>query len=334
MKDAKFELEVDGERVVISEPQKIIFPSLRKTKLDLARYYCLVAEGCLVGVRDRPMVLKRFLEGADQDFFYQQRAPDKIPDYVRTCRMHFPNGRSADQVVCANRPALIWVINRGCIDLNPWPVRSNDTDHSDELRLELEPASQSEFATVRQVALTAKGVLEEHGLVGFPRTSGTGGMQINVRIYTRWTYYEVRRAALALAREIVRRAPQLATSAWWAEERQGIFVNYNQNARDRTAAAAYSIRPTRDAQVSTPLNWAEVPLVDPASFTIDTVPARLARIGDPGADIDNHPGNLASLLELSHQDESGQLGGLPWPAHFPKEDGDPRRVKPVRTRRA
>ena len=330
----KLEIEVAGHTVTISNPDKVFFPTLGKTKLDVVRYYQVVAEGALCGVRNRPMVLKRFVDGADKEPFFQKRAPANMPDFLRTCTILFPSGRSADETVCDNPAALLWVVNLGCIDLNPWPVREDDVDHPDELRIDLDPTPEADFAMVREVALVARDVLTDYGLIGFPKTSGSRGIHINVRIERRWSFTQVRRAALALAREVERRVPKLATSAWWKEERHGVFVDFNQNARDRTVASAYSIRPTADARVSTPLRWDEVPTVDPSAFTIGTVPERWARIGDPAADIDAHAGSLDGLLDLSRRDEEGGLGDAPWPPHFPKGDGEPTRVAPSRKRKS
>lgn len=332
-KEAKHELEIGGHTVLISSPSRVVFPKLGKTKLDVVNYFAAVAEGAVTGVRGRPMILKRFLDGAEQEPFYQKRAPKNLPEYVHTCRIAFPSGRTADEVVVDNPAALLWCINLGCLDLNPWPVREDDTDHPDELRIDLDPTPEADWGMVREVALVVREVLKDHDLVGFPKTSGSRGMHINVRLERKWNFLQVRRAALALAREVERRAPRLATSAWWKEERHGVFVDYNQNARDRTVASAYSVRPTDDARVSTPLHWEEVATVDPARFTLDTVPLRYAEIGDPGADIDRHVGSLDRLLQLSVQDELGGLGDAPWPPHFPKGDGEPRRVQPSRRKK-
>ncbi len=325
-------LEVAGREVKVTNPDKVFFPHIGKTKLDLVQYYLSVAEGALRGVRNRPMVLKRFPNGAEEEPFFQKRAPAERPPWVRTCLIRFPSGRSAQEVVCIDAADLAWVINLGCIDLNPWPVRTDDVDHPDELRIDLDPTPQASWADVRQVALEARKVLDEQGLIGFPKTSGSRGIHVNVRIQPNWSFTQVRRAALALAREVERRRPDLATSAWWKEERHGVFIDYNQNARDRTVASAYSVRPTRDARVSCPLLWEEVAEVDPAAFTIDTVPPRFARMGDPAAAIDEHAGSLEGLLDLSARDEAGGLGDAPWPPHFPKMAGEPARVQPSKRR--
>jgi bifunctional non-homologous end joining protein LigD len=325
-------LEVDGHEVVVTNPDKVFFPRLGTTKLDLVRYYLAVAEGALRGVRDRPMSLKRYPNGADTKPFFQKRAPPNLPPYVRTHVVEFPSGRSAEEVVCSNAAALAWVVNLGCIDLNPWPVRVSDVDRPDELRVDLDPTPEASWSDVRAVALVARDVLAEVGLIGYPKTSGSRGIHINVRIRPRWGFDEVRRCAVALAREVERRAPAIASSKWWKEERHGVFLDYNQNARDRTVASAYSVRPTPDARVSTPLAWDEVPEVDPARLTIATVPERLRRLGDPAASIDERPGSLEGLLELVARDERAGLGDVPWPPHYVKAEGEPPRVAPSRRR--
>ncbi len=327
-------LDVEGHDVVVTNPDKLFFPHAGKTKLDLVRYYLAVASGALTGVRDRPMVLKRFPNGAEAPPFFQKRAPSGRPPWVPTHVISFPSGRTAEEVVCSTSACLAWVVNLGCIDLNPWPVRVHDVDHPDELRVDLDPSPGATWGDVRDVALMARQVLAEHGLVGYPKTSGSRGMHINVRIQPRWGFGEVRRCALALAREIERRIPEIATSAWWKEERHGVFVDYNQNARDRTVASAYSVRPTRDARVSCPVAWDEVPEVDPSRFTMDTVPERLARLGDVAGTIDDRAGSLESLLELVERDEARGVGDAPWPPHFAKATGEPTRAAPSRRRRS
>ena len=276
MAEPKMVLELAGREVAISNPSKVFFPRAGVTKLDMVRYYLAVAPGALGGVRGRPMALKRFVNGAESEPFFQKRAPEKRPDWIGTVELRFPSGRTADEVVVTDEAALAWVINLGCIDLNPHPVRAADLDHPDELRVDLDPVPGVEWPQIRDVALVARDVLADFGLTGWPKTSGSRGMHIYARIQPRWEFGEVRRAAVAVAREIERRAPELATSKWWKEERHGVFVDYNQNAKDRTVASAYSIRPVADARVSTPLTWAEVPSCDPAEYTIDTVPARFA----------------------------------------------------------
>jgi bifunctional non-homologous end joining protein LigD len=327
-------LELDGIEITITNPDKIFFASLGKTKLDVVNYYLSIADGALNGLRDRPMNLKRFPNGAESEPFYQKRAPTPRPAWVRTATVTFPSGRTADEVVCSDRATLAWVVNLGCIDLNPWPVRMADVDHPDELRVDLDPQPDASWDDVRRVALVAREVLEENGLVGFPKTSGSRGIHINVPIEARWSFEDVRRAAVALAREMERRAPDLATSAWWKEERHGVFMDYNQNARDRTVAAAYSIRPRPDARVSTPLSWDEVPNVDASAFTIDSVPERFAQVGDAAADIAAHAGRLDGLLALSDRDTANGLQDAPWPPHYPKAEGEPLRAQPSRRRRA
>lgn len=326
------ELEVDGRIVRVTNPDKVYFPAAGHTKLDLVRYYLAVAEGALRGIRNRPMALKRYPDGAEGDFFYQKRAPANRPPFVRTVTLRFPSGRTADEVVVDDAAGLAWVVNLGCIDLHPHPVRADDLDHPDELRVDLDPVPGVPWATVRQVALVAREALKAVGLVGWPKTSGSRGIHINVRIERRWTYPEVRRAALALARDIERRAPALATSKWWKEERHGVFVDYNQNAKDRTVASAYSVRPTPDARVSMPLRWEEVADVEPEAFTLATVPGIVAERGDAAAGIDEAAGSLEALLELAARHEAEGLGDAPWPPHYRKQPGEPPRVQPSRRR--
>ena len=304
-------LEIGGHEVTISNPQKVYFPDAGYTKLDVVQYYLAVADGALTGVRGRPMALKRFVDGITKEPFFQKRAPDNTPDWIRTAELTFPSGRTADEIVVDETAALAWVVNLGCIDLNPHPVRADDLDHPDELRVDLDPIPGIEWPQIRDVAMTCKEALEAVGLVGWPKTSGSRGIHINVRIERRWTYPEVRRAALALARDVEARMPGKATSKWWKEERVGVFLDYNQNAKDRTVASAYSIRPLPDARVSTPLSWDEVPTCEAEAFTITTVPARFAK-GDPGAGIDEAVGSLDALLELSQRHEAEGLGDAPW----------------------
>jgi DNA ligase D len=326
-------LQLDGQEVTITNPDKIFFPGLGKTKLDVVNYYLAVADGALTGVRDRPMNLKRFPNGAESDPFFQKRAPTPRPSWVRTATVRFPSDRTADEVICSDRCSLAWVVNLSCIDLNPWPVRAADVEHPDELRVDLDPQPDASWDDVRKVALVARAVLEDHGLGGFPKTSGSRGIHINVPIEPRWSFEEVRRAALALAREMERRAPDIATSAWWKEERHGVFLDYNQNARDRTVASAYSVRPRPDARVSTPLTWDELPTVDASAFTIDTVPERFARLGDPAAEMHSKTGRLDGLLALADRDEANGLQDAPWPPHYPKAANEPIRAQPSRRRR-
>jgi DNA ligase D-like protein (predicted polymerase) len=328
MAEKKMVLELAGREVAISNPGKVFFPRTGHTKLDMVRYYLAVAPGALAGAGGRPMALKRFVNGADHDAFFQKRAPEKRPDWMQTVELRFPSGRTADEVVVADEAALAWVVNLGCIDLNPHPVRAADLDHPDELRVDLDPVPGVEWPQIRDVAMVAAGVLADFGLTGWPKTSGSRGIHVYARIVPQWSFGEVRRAAVAVAREIERRAPELATSKWWKEERHGVFVDYNQNAKDRTVASAYSIRPVPDARVSTPLTWAEVPTCDPASYTIDTVPSRFAAGGDPWAGMDEAAGSLDALLELAASDEAAGLPDAPWPPHYDKQAGEAPRVQP------
>ena len=326
-------VRVAGRDVSVTNPAKVYFPETGYTKLDLVRYYLAVADGALTGARGRPMALKRFVDGAAGQPFFQKRAPDNRPDWIRTAELTFPSGRTADEIVLDDAAGLVWVVNLGCIDLNPHPVRADDLDHPDELRVDLDPVPGVEWPQIREVALVAREALAAVGLVGWPKTSGSRGIHVNVRIERRWTYAEVRRAALALARDVERRAPGIATSKWWKEERHGVFLDYNQNARDRTVASAYSVRPLPDARVSMPLTWDEVPSVEPEAFTLATVPAIVARRGDAGAGIDAAVGSLDALLELSRRDEAAGLGDAPWPPNYVKQAGEPPRVQPSRKRR-
>jgi len=332
MADPKTVVEVAGRAVPVSNPGKVYFPRTGHTKLDMVQYYLAVAEGALGGVRGRPMALKRFVNGAEGEPFFQKRAPEKRPDWIETAQLSFPSGRTADEVVLQDAAGLVWVANLGCIDLNPHPVRALDLDHPDELRVDLDPVPGIEWPQIRSVALVARSVLADFGLTGWAKTSGSRGMHIYARIEPRWSFTDVRRAAVAVAREIERRAPDLATSKWWKEERHGVFVDYNQNAKDRTVASAYSIRPLPDARVSMPLTWDEVPSCDPAEFTIDTAPARFASVGDPWAEMDATAGSLEPLLELAARDEAAGLPDAPWPPHYDKQAGEQPRVQPSKRR--
>ncbi len=325
-------LEVAGHAVAISNPDKVFFPAAGHTKADLVRYYLAVADGALRGAAGRPMALKRYVNGAGGEFFFQKRAPRSRPGWIETVELAFPSGRTADEIVVQDAAQLLWIVNLGCIDLNPHPVRADDLEHPDELRVDLDPGPAVPWDDVRRVALVVRDVLSDHGLAGWPKTSGSRGIHVNVRIERRWEFDEVRRAALALAREVERRVPEIATSRWWKEERHGVFIDYNQNAKDRTVASAYSVRPMPDARVSTPLTWAEVPTVDPAAFTLATVPERFARLGDPGEGIDETTGSLDGLLDLSARQEAAGLGEAPWPPHYPKPADEPPRVMPSRRR--
>src|SRR5256884_1868172 len=327
-------LELAGHEVAVSNPSKVYFPRAGVTKLEMVRYYLAVAPGALGGVRGRPMAVKRFVSGGGAEPFFQKRAPEKRPDFVQTVELSFPSGRTADELVVTDEAALAWVINLGCIDLNPHPVRAADPDHPDELRVDLDPAPGVQWPQIRDVAMVAAGVLADYGLTGWPKTSGSRGMHIYARIEPRWEFGEVRSAAVAVAREIERRAPEIATSKWWKEERHGVFVDYNQNAKDRTVASAYSLRPVPDVRVSTPLTWDEVPSCDPAEFTIGTVPQRFARIGDPWAEMDEAAGSLDGLLELAARDEAAGLPDAPWPPHYEKQTGEAPRVQPSKRRSA
>jgi bifunctional non-homologous end joining protein LigD len=292
-------IEVAGFDVTVTNPGKVYFPRTGHTKLDLVNYYLSVAGGALTAVGDRPMALKRYVNGIEKEAFFQKRAPEKRPEWIETVELKYPSGRSAHEIVVRDAAQLAWVINLGCVDLHPHPVRSADVLHPDELRVDLDPVPGVPWAMVRDVALVAREVLADHGLVGWPKTTGSRGFHVYCRIAPAWTFRQVHRAAAALAREIAERAPDIATARWWKEERHGVFVDYNQNAKDRTTSAGYSVRPTPDARVSATLSWDEVPDCDPAEFTIDTVPARYASIGDPWRGIDDTAGSLDSLLELA-----------------------------------
>jgi DNA ligase D-like protein (predicted polymerase) len=327
-------LEVAGREVVITNPDKVFFSQAGHTKLDLARYYAAVAEGALRGIAGRPIVLKRYVDGAGGEPFFQKRAPERRPGWVETVELRFPSGRTAREIVVRDAAQLLWIVNLGCIDLNPHPVRADDLEHPDELRVDLDPGPGIGWDEVRRVTLLVRAVLEEHGLRGWPKTSGSRGMHVNVRIERRWSFDQIRRAALALAREVERRAPDRATSKWWKEERHGVFLDYNQNAKDRTVASAWSVRPTPDARVSMPLEWDEVAGCDPAAFTLATAPARFAARGDAAAGIDAAAGSLDALLELSRSQEAAGLGDAPWPPHYRKQRDEPPRVAPSRRKAA
>jgi bifunctional non-homologous end joining protein LigD len=326
-------LEVAGREVTITNPGKVFFPRTGLTKLDLVRYYMAVAEGALRGVVGRPMALKRYVNGAEGEFFFQKRAPTSRPDWVETIELSFPSGRTAHEIVVRDAAQLAWVVNLGCIDLNPHPVRVEDLDHPDELRVDLDPVPGVTWAQIREVALLTREVLEAFGLIGWPKTSGSRGFHVYCRIEQRWTFTEVRRAAVALAREVERQAPDLATSKWWKEERHGVFLDYNQNAKDRTVASAYSVRPTPDARVSTPLRWDEVADCEPEAFTMATVPERFGRMGDPWEEMDQSPGSLETLLDLAEQHGEAGFADAPWPPHFAKQAAEPPRVQPSKRKR-
>jgi bifunctional non-homologous end joining protein LigD len=328
-------LSIEGREVEVTNPAKFYFSSQAKvTKLELVQYYLSVAPGALAGIRDRPIVLKRFVNGAEAEAFYQKRAPEKRPAWLRTVTLSFPSGRTAEEVVVDDAAGLAWIANLGCIELHPHPVRSSDLHHPDELRIDLDPIPGVSWDDVRRVALEVRVFLDEVGLRGWPKTSGSRGMHVNVRIEPRWTFTEVRRAAVALSRTVERRAPSLASSKWWKEERHGVFLDYNQNAKDRTTCSAYSVRPLPDARVSTPVDWEEVPDCDPADFTIFTVPERFAKTGNPYAGMDASSGSLEKLLELADKDEAAGIADAPWPPHFRKMEGEPARVMPSRAKSA
>ena len=325
-------LHIDGHEVVVSNPEKILFPQPGHTKLDLVRYYLAVGDGALRAAGGRPTMLVRYPNGIDGEFFYQKRAPASRPDWIDVVTLRFPSGREADEVVPRSAAALAWMANLACLELHPHPVRADDLEHPDELRVDLDPVPGVPWRQVRDVARVVRATLHDLGLAGWPKTSGSRGIHVYVRIERRWTFTEVRRAALALAREVERRAPAIATSKWWKEERHGVFLDYNQNAKDRTVAAAYSVRPKPDARVSAPVTWQEIDDCDPADFTLATMPARFAALGDRHAEIDRHPRSLDGLLELSARHEREGLGDAPWPPHYRKQRGEPARVQPSRKR--
>ena len=333
--DAAEILVVEGREVRITHPDKPYFSKETKlSKIDVVRYYLAVAPGALGGIRDRPIVLKRFVNGAEGEAFYQKRAPENRPPWLRTATLSFPSGRTAEEIVVDDAAGLAWIVNLGCLELHPHPVRAADLEHPDELRVDLDPGPGVPWEDVRRVSLEVKALLDELGLRGWPKTSGSRGIHVNVRIEPRWTFAEVRGAAIALSREIERRAPTIATSKWWKEERHGVFLDYNQNAKDRTTCSAYSVRPLPDARVSTPLRWEEVPECEPADFTVLTVPERLRALGDPHASMDESPGSLEALLDLAGRDEASGLGDAPWPPHYRKMDGEAPRVAPSRAKGA
>jgi len=323
---------VAGRDVTISNPRKVLFPQAGYTKLDLARYYLAVADGALRGARGRPTVLVRYPNGIDGEFFYQKRAPDSRPPWVEVVALSFPSGRTAEEVVPRDAATLVWMANLACLELHPHPVRALDLDHPDELRIDLDPVPGVPWSQLREVAHVVRATLDDLGLVGWPKTSGSRGMHVYVRIHQQWTFAQVRRAALAFAREVERRAPALATSKWWKEERQGVFLDYNQNAKDRTIASAYSVRPKPDARVSAPLTWDEIDSCEPEDFTLATMPSRFAGIGDRHAAIDDHPCAIDRLLDLSARQERDGLGDAPWPPNYKKQPGEPARVQPSRRR--
>jgi len=319
-----------GRDVPITNPAKVFFPEAGLTKLDVVQYYVAVAEGALRGAGGRPNVLVRYADGIHGEFFYQKRAPRERPEWVESVELRFPSGGIAEEVVPRDAAVLAWMANLGCLELHPHPVRTEDLEHPDELRIDLDPVPGVEWSQLVAVAEVVRAALADFRLVGWPKTSGSRGIHVNVRIHRRWGFGEARRAALALAREVERRAPTLATSKWWKEERHGVFLDYNQNAKDRTVASAYSVRPKPDARVSAPVTWDELAACQPEEFTLRTMPARFAAIGDRHAGIDEHPGSLELLLELSAKQEAEGLGDAPWPPHYRKQPGEPDRVAPSR----
>ncbi|HEY3042986.1 MAG TPA: non-homologous end-joining DNA ligase [Vicinamibacterales bacterium] len=325
-------LTVAGREVSISSPRKVLFPQPGYTKLDLARYYLAVSDGALRGAGGRPNVLVRYPDGIEGEFFYQKRAPRSRPSWIDVVMLRFPSGRAAEEVVPRDAAALVWMANLACLELHPHPVRAEDLDHPDELRVDLDPVPGVAWTDVREVARVVRAMLDDVSLTGWPKTSGSRGIHVNVRIEQKWTFDQVRRAALALAREVERRVPRLATSKWWKEERHGVFLDYNQNAKDRTVASAYSVRPTPDARVSAPLTWEEIDSCEPGDFTLATMPSRFAELGDRHAAIDQHVGSLEQLLDLSERQAREGLGDAPWPPHFRKQADEPARVQPSRRR--
>ena len=327
-------LDVDGREVPVSNPSKVYFPEAGITKLDVVRYYLAVADGALRGAGGRPNVLVRYADGIRGDFFYQKRAPTSRPEWIEVVVLSFPSGRTAEEVVPRDAAALAWMANLGCLELHPHPVRADDLDHPDELRVDLDPMPGVPWSQLVEVARVVQAVLADVGLVGWPKTSGSRGIHVNVRVHRRWSFVQVRRAALALAREVERRAPALATSKWWKEERHGVFLDYNQNAKDRTVAGDYSVRPRPDARVSAPVTWDELDACAPEDFTLRTMPARFAAIGDRHAGIDDAACALDALLALSAEQEAAGLGDAPWPPHYAKQAGEPPRVQPSRRKGA
>lgn len=327
-------IEVDGKEVAVSNPNKVLFPEAGYTKLDLVRYYLAVADGALRGAGGRPNVLVRYPNGIGEEFFYQKRAPESRPEWVEVVALKFPSGRTAEEVVPRDAATLAWMANLACLELHPHPVRAEELDHPDELRVDLDPVPGIEWPQLQEVARVVRATLDDLGLIGWPKTSGSRGIHINVRIHQQWSFTQVRRAALALAREVERRAPSIATSKWWKEERHGVFIDFNQNAKDKTVCSAFSVRPRPDARVSTPLTWDEIDVCNPADFTLKTMPAWFAANGDRHADIDRHPGSLEQLLELSARQEREGLGDAPWPPQYAKQPGEPTRVQPSRARKS
>lgn len=328
------ELEADGRAVRLSHPDKVYFPEKGYTKRDVAEYFLAVGPGITRALRDRPTTLQRFVDGVEGEFFYQKRAPKNLPDWIPTARIAFPSGRPADEICPTGLAAVIWAANLGTLTFHPWPVRSADTDHPDELRIDLDPQPGTDYADAVRAAHELRSVLDDHGLRGWPKTSGGRGIHVFVPIAPEWTFTEVRRAAIAAGRELERRMPDRVTTAWWKEERgERIFVDFNQTARDRTIASAYSVRPRPYAPVSAPLRWEEIDDAEPRDFDIRTMPKRYADVGDVHADMDDHAFRLDGLLELADRDERERgLGDLPYPPEYPKMPGEPKRVQPSRAR--
>jgi DNA ligase D-like protein (predicted polymerase) len=325
-------LTVAGREIKVSNPGKVLFAHAGHTKLELVNYYLAVADGALRAAGDRPNVLVRYPNGTKGEFFFQKRAPESRPPWIEVVTLHFPSGRTAEEVVPRDAAALAWMANLACLELHPHPVRADDLDHPNELRIDLDPVPGIAWPQIREVAHVVRAALADFGLVGWPKTSGSRGMHVYVRIERRWTFDQVRRAALAFAREVERRAPSIATSKWWKEERHGVFLDYNQNAKDRTVAAAYSVRPTPDARVSAPLAWDEIDSAEPSDFTLTSMPKRFAEIGDRHREIDQHPCSIDALLELSAKHAREGLGDAPWPPQYKKQAGEPPRVQPSRKR--
>ncbi len=326
--------EVAGREVAVSNPQKLYFPAAGYTKLDLVRYYLAVADGAVRGVHGRPMALKRFVDGVDEPPFFQKRAPTSRPPWIETTRLSFPSGRTADEIVVSDAAQLVWIVNLGCVDLNPHAIRAVDLDHPDELRIDLDPQPGIAWPQIREVAMVTRSVLEAMDLAPWPKTSGSRGIHVYTRIAPKWGFDEVRQAALAVAREVERRVPELATAKWWKEERHGVFLDYNQNAKDRTVASAYSVRPTPDARVSMPVTWEELATCDPGAYTLKTVPDLFRDRGDAHAGIDAAPGSLDALLALAARQASAGMADAPWPPHYAKQEGEPARVMPSRAKGA
>ena len=331
-KEAPAIVRAAGRDVTITNPSKVLFPKAGYTKIDLVNYYLAVADGALRGSGGRPNMMKRYPNGIGEEFFYQKRAPESRPSWIEVVTIRFPSGRSADEVVLRDTASLLWIVNLACLELHPHPVRADDLEHPDELRVDLDPVPGVEWPQVREVAGCVRETLSELKLTGWPKTSGSRGVHVSVRIERRWTFDEVRTAALALAREVERRLPDKATSKWWKEERQGVFIDYNQNAKDRTVAGAYSVRPREDARVSAPVTWQELESCDPEDFTLRTMPARFKAVGDRHQGIDEHAGSLDALLELSRRQATEGQQDAPWPPHYKKQANEPARVSPSRRR--